>query len=171
MDDYPFAKELKGSLSVKIKLLQSKMAEAHARWNLVRTELSRLSSASEVYFTVIHIDACCLEVHSAPTSASISWPPHSPHHHCPASNLKTIHRSNFGLLPPLTLIFSLTYPPPFLIVTVPLFLFMYLIRGYLTLLHSVKKISVPCLTVHLRPSMWTRKWSSVWVTWELELQN
>ena len=148
---------------MKIKLLQSKMAEAHARWNLVRTELSRLSSASEVYFTVIHIDACCLEVHSAPTSASISWPPHSPHHHCPASNLQTIHRSNFGLLPPLTLISSLTFTTSLLDchrTPLPLPL-LNLIRGYLTLLHSVKKISVLFLTVPLRPSMWTRKWSSV----------
>ena len=78
MDDYPFAKELKGSLSVKIKLLQSKMAEAHARWNLVRTELSRLSSTSEVYFTVIHIDACCLEVYTQPLlpPASLGLPIH-----------------------------------------------------------------------------------------------
>ena len=48
MDDFPFAKEMKESLSGRINLLTKNVLEATVQWNLVRSELFRYENTSQV---------------------------------------------------------------------------------------------------------------------------
>ena len=48
MDDFPFAKEMKESLSGRINLLTKNVLEATVQWNLVRSELFRYENISQV---------------------------------------------------------------------------------------------------------------------------
>ena len=48
MDDFPFAKEMKESLSGRINLLTKNVSEATVQWNLVRSEFFRYENTSQV---------------------------------------------------------------------------------------------------------------------------